>query len=169
MALSARAPEQKLSGKEQEMGIGIVFTYLLMAALAAPLLWLMWWGVNSAGSRAGRLNASAVPARGSEAKTAAEMRSQFAFPRPVDVKLTTRRGTVTMYSLSDGKEIATCLGPNHAGKCPRPSADGIVPCAGCVLALPQPIRGSVEWHIPAGYQACLLGSYDVFRQAGPAN
>jgi hypothetical protein len=33
-----------------------------------------------------------------------------------------------------------------------------------MLSLPQPIRGSREWHIPAGYQSCLVGSYAAFRQ-----
>jgi len=45
-------------------------------------------------------------------------------------------------------------------------ADGTVPCAGLLLALPRPVRGSIEWQIPAGYGACLLGGFGVFRQAG---
>ena len=149
------------------MGIGIAFTYLVIAALAAPLLWLLWWGAGSLVG--GRLQVSAVPTRGNGAKNAVKVRSGFDYPRPADVTLPGRRGAVAIYRLTDATEIGTCHGPDHAGKCPRALADGTVPCAGSLLALPRPIRGSAEWHIPFGYRACLLGSYDVFRQAGPAN
>jgi hypothetical protein len=150
------------------MATGIVFTYLLIAALAAPLLWLMWWVVDSLGG-AGRLQASAVSTPRAEANGPAKRQARFDFPRPADMRLPGVQGTVARYGLKGGSVVATCAGPDHAGGCPLASADGTVPCAGSLLALPQPIRGSFEWHIPSGYRACLLGSYDTFRQAPRAN
>jgi hypothetical protein len=142
------------------MASGFVFVYLGIAALLAPVVWLVWWGLESLSSRP----AAAHPqARGPEpAKTV------YATPHAVDVTLPRHGGVVTVYSAS-GKELSTCAGPNSGGSCSRPLADGTVPCAGCLLALPRPIRGSLDWQIPAGYQTCLLGSYGVFRQAGAAS
>jgi hypothetical protein len=80
------------------------------------------------------------------------------------MSLAIHRGAIAVCRLADGVETGGCNGPDHAGKCPRALADGTVPCAGCILSLPRPIRGSTEWHIPAGYQTCLVGSYEVFRQ-----
>ena len=92
------------------------------------------------------------------------MRSDFVRPHPIDMPLAGRTGGIVICRLSDGAEVGTCQGPNHAGKCPRPLDDGTVPCAGSALVLPLLIRGSREWHIPAGYRACFMGSYDVYRQ-----
>lgn len=150
------------------VSLGAVFAYFVLAALVAPVLWLAWWAIGSLGD-ARRLHPSPMPSEGRDGKDLARTRARFDFPRPADVRLRGVRGSVAMYGLEGSNLLATCSGPDRAGKCPRPLADGTVPCAGCVLALPQPIRGSVEWHIPVGYQACLLGSYDVFRQASPAN
>jgi hypothetical protein len=138
--------------------MGIVFTYLLIAALLAPVVWVMWWGVDSLG---GSARLSSAPAPSAPVRMA---RSSFSFPQPADMTLPRHPGAVTICRLSDGAEIGGCSGPDHAGKCPRALADGTVPCAGSVLSLPRQIRGSAEWHVPFGYRTCLLGSYEVFRQ-----
>ena len=140
------------------MGTTMAFTYLLIAALLAPVSWFMWWGVVSLGG-SGRL--SSAPAPNLRVLGA---RSTSSFPQPADMALPRRPGAVTICRLSDGAEIGSCNGPSHAGKCPRAFADGTVPCAGSVLSLPRPIRGSMEWHIPIGYRTCLMASYEVFRQ-----
>jgi hypothetical protein len=137
----------------------------VIAALAAPLLWLLWWGADSLAGT-GPLHASAAPIRDSVATSPVTARSFFKQPQPADISLAHPSGTVTIHRLSDAAPIGACAGPDSSGKCPRALTDGTVPCAGAVLALPRRIRGSAEWHIPSGYQACLLGSYDVFRQAG---
>lgn len=147
------------------MASGVVFVYLVIAALVAPLLWLAWWGADSL-SRAGRLQARTAPIGGPYARNHEAWRSLFRQPQPSDLGLTRPSGEVTIHRLTDAAQIDACVGPDSAGKCPRALADGTVPCAGAVLALPRRIRGSSEWHIPTGYHACLLGSYDVFRQAG---
>jgi hypothetical protein len=147
------------------MASGFVFVYLMIAAVAAPLLWLMWWAADSL-SDAGRLQASAAPIRGSVARNPEAGRPRFKQPQPVDFSLARPSGAVTIHRLTDAAQIGACVGPDSAGKCPRALADGTVPCAGAVLALPRRIRGSAEWHIPSGYHACLLGSYDAFRQPG---
>jgi hypothetical protein len=136
------------------MGTGIVFEYLMIAALVAPLLWLFWWG---AGSLAGRR-----PRAVTVAPTAVS-HPVFAYPEAVDLSLPSYAGVVTVYSHA-GRQLSTCNGPDSLGRCPRPAEDGTVPCSGCLLALPRPIRGSFEWQIPASYRSCLLGSYSVFRQ-----
>lgn len=140
------------------MGSTMVFTYLLIAALVLPVTWAMWWGVASLG-RSARLSSAPAPSR-----PVRGVRPVFSLPQPADMTLPRRPGAVTIYRLSDGAEIGGCSGPDHAGKCPRALANGTVPCAGSVLALPRQIRGSAEWHIPSGYRTCLLGSYEVFRQ-----
>jgi hypothetical protein len=142
------------------MAIGTVFIYLLIAALLFPLVWAMWWAASSVGSA--RPETAGVPR-----VVAAGGRPRLPFPTVIDIALPTRRNAVTIYSLQ-GREIATCAGPDAAGKCPRPLEDGSVPCSGCLLALPRRIRGSFEWQIPSGYRSCLLGSYATFRQAGQA-
>ncbi len=138
------------------MGTGIVFVYLMIAALVAPVVWVLWWSAGSLGRGARRAvtapEASTVP------------NPAFAYPEAVDLDLPSRAGAVTIYSAS-GRQVGSCAGPDSAGRCPRPDQEGTVPCSGCVLALPRPIRGSFEWQIPAHYRACLLGSYAVFRQA----
>jgi hypothetical protein len=139
------------------MGIGVVFLVLLMAAAIAPLGWVIWWAATSVGStRPSFATAVVEPVR--------KARLDFAFPQPADLSLPRRPRAIGIFRLSDGAEIGSCSGPDHAGKCPRATADGIVPCAGCMLSLPQPVRGSGEWHIPSGYKSCLVGSYQVFRQ-----
>ena len=140
------------------MGTGIVFVYLVIAAMVAPFVWVSWWAVASIG----RESAQKAPAP-ARAPVARPQRNPF----PLDLRLVSRPRAVTVYSAA-GQEISTCPGPNADGRCSRPLGDGTVPCAGCLLALPQPIRGSFEWHIPSGYQSCLLGSYDVFRARRPA-
>ena len=150
------------------MGIGIAFTYLLIAAPLAPVLWVLWWAADSVASR-GQPGSSPSPRLrafqvASERQELVGIGSSFVFPRPSDKPLAGRAGEVVICRLSDGAEVGHCQGPDHAGKCPRPLADGSVPCAGFLLALPVSLRGSLEWHIPAGYRACFLGSYDVYRQ-----
>lgn len=139
------------------MGTGIVFVYLLIAALVAPIVWLLWWGAGSLGDR--RSGAAALP-RGQGSLP----RPVFTYPEPVDVSLRSRSDAVTIYNRS-GREVDMCAGPDVKGGCPRPGEDGVVPCSGCLLALPRPMRGSFEWQVPAAYKACPIGSYAVFRQA----
>lgn len=150
------------------MGIGIAFTFLLIVALAAPFLWVAWWAAGSLGGNV-RLTPTAVTVRGDSRMGATATRSHFDRPRPADVSLPRRPGAISMYSRADRTEVASCSGPNHAGRCPRTPAGGPVPCAGLVLSLPRPLGGSTEWHVPSGYRACMLGSYDVFRQPADAN
>jgi len=140
------------------MATTIVLTYLLIAALLAPVVWVMWWGAASLGGSA-RLRAAPAPS-----PPVRRARSSFSFPQPADMTLPRHLRAIAICRLSDGAEIGGCKGPDRAGKCPLALADGTVPCAGSVLSLPQPIRGSAEWHIPSGYRTCLLGSYEIFRQ-----
>ena len=135
------------------MGTGIVFVYLLIAALVAPVAWGLWWGFASIGGRT----------RVTPARRQAPARHAASYPVPIDLALPVRPNAITVYRAS-GAEVITCQGPDAGGRCSRPLADGTVPCAGCLLALPRPLRGSLEWRIPAGYQACLVGSYAAFRQ-----
>ena len=139
------------------MGTGIVFVYLMVAALVAPIVWVLWWTAGSLGSDTRR--AATVPA------APAVLKPVFTYPEAVDLDLPSSTGSVTVYSAS-GRRLNSCAGPDSLGRCPRPEEDGTVPCRGCVLALPRPIRGSFEWQIPADYKACLLGSYWSFRRAG---
>ena len=140
------------------MGTGILFVYLLIAALVAPVVWVIWWGAGSIADSRRRPSAALAVA------TPAPARATFTFPEVVDLNLPSRTGEVVVYSPA-GRELSSCPGPDSAGGCSRPVDDGTVPCSGCVLALPRPIRGSFEWQIPAHYKACLLGSYAAFRQA----
>jgi hypothetical protein len=137
------------------MDMGIVLVFFVMAALLLPPLWAVWWALDSIGGGSPRLV--------SAPRAATAARPYVSFPTAVDVTLPSRRNAVTIYT-ARGREITTCAGPDAVGKCPRPLEDGTVPCSGCLLALPRPIRGSFEWQIPAGYSSCLLGSYSVFRQ-----
>lgn len=147
------------------MGSSVVFVYLVIAAVAAPFLWLMWSAADSLGGT-GRLHATAAPIRSSEVDAGAR-RTIFKQPQPADISLARPpSGAVTIHRLADATRVDSCVGPDSSGRCPRALADGSVPCAGAVLALPCRIRGSAEWHIPSGYQTCLLGSYDAFRQEG---
>lgn len=139
------------------MGTGIVFVYLSIAALMAPIVWLAWWAAGSLADR--RSPAGALPLG-----KVVENKPLFSYPEPVDVSLPSRSGAVTIYSRA-GREVGVCAGPDAKGGCPRPDEDGVVPCSGCLLALPRPVRGSFEWQIPAGYKACPVGSYAVFRQS----
>jgi hypothetical protein len=143
------------------MGLGIVFWYVAIAAVASPLLWLAWWGFDSLSSGR-RLPVAVALHPDGRAKRPPETPSPFDYPRPTDTRSAGRPGVVSICSLSDGAEVDSCTGPDRAGRCPSAGADGTVPCAGTVLALPRPIRGSLEWHIPSGYRACLLGSYAAF-------
>lgn len=139
------------------MGTGILFVYLVIAALVAPIAWVLWWSAGSLGRGTRR------PVRAPEAS--AVMQPVFTFPEAVDLDLPSRADAVTIYS-AKGRRVSSCVGPDSQGRCPHPDDEGMVPCSGCVLALPRPIRGSFEWQIPARYRACLLGSYASFRQAG---
>lgn len=140
------------------MGLGIPFTLLAIAALLAPIAWVLWWG---AGSLAGGRLAVAPPAP--PRAQAMGGRRILARPQPSDRALPGRPGAIAMYSLANGRELGHCQGPDAEGRCPRPLADGSVPCAGCLLALPMAVRGSREWHVPNGYRACLVGGYAVYR------
>ena len=139
------------------MSVTNPFIYLLFAVLVAPVFWLMWWAADSvfAGTRA--LAAVGPAPEGAKRRT-------FDYPRPVDVTLPRRLGTIAIYSTTDRIEIDGCRGADASGKCPRSSADGTVACAGLLLSLPAPIRGSAEWQIPIGYKICPVASYDIYRQ-----
>lgn len=150
------------------MGIGIAFTFFLIAALAAPFVWFGWWAVGSLAGD-GRMKLSVATARADVDLGANTARSRFERPRPADISLPRRPGAISMYSRAGRREVGSCSGPDHAGRCPRTSAGGPVPCAGLVLSLPRPVGGSTEWHVPSGYRACMLGSYDVFRQPAGAS
>ncbi len=139
------------------MGMGIAFTFLALAALVAPVVWLAWWAADAAVSPR-RTPAPAV-ARG----TRAPRTRTFDYPLPADTRRPGHADAIGVYE-TGGREVAVCTGPDAAGRCPKMLADGTVPCAGHVLVLPAPVRGSRDWHIPAGYQSCLVGSYGVFRQ-----
>ena len=140
------------------MATGFVVVYLAILALVAPVVWLVWWALDSAASRPATVHPPAATPKAAKPVSLA--------PHPIDRSLPFRRDMVTVYSAS-GKELSTCAGPNAQGRCSRPLEDGTVPCAGCLLALPRPIRGSLDWQIPAGYDACLLGGYGALRQAAP--
>jgi hypothetical protein len=142
------------------MASGFVLVYLAIAAIAFPFVWLTWWALDSLATRPARLH--------SEARIPPPARPAYAMPHAVDVSLRVRPSAVTVYS-NTGAELSTCAGPDATGRCSRPLADGTVPCAGCVLALPRPVRGSLEWQIPSGYRTCLLGSYGVFRHGAAAD
>lgn len=144
------------------MGTGIVLTFLLIAALLAPVVWVVWWTLAAIG---GVNRLSTAPAK---AETARRAHSSFSFPQPADMSLARYPRSIAVCRLSDGAEVGRCSGPDLAGKCPQVLANGTVPCSGAVLSLPRPIRGSMEWHIPSGYRTCLLGSYEVFRQPASA-
>ena len=92
------------------------------------------------------------------------MRTRFVRPTPAGGQYARRTGQVLICRLPDGAEVDSCHGPNREGGCPRQLDDGTVPCSGHVLALPQVLRGSWAWHIPAAYHTCFLGSYDLWRQ-----
>jgi len=83
----------------------------------------------------------------------------------MDMALPRYSTAMAICRLSDGAEIGDCKGLDRIGGCPRALPDRTVPCAGSILSLPRPIRGSSEWHIPYGYRSCLVGSYEVYRQA----
>jgi hypothetical protein len=138
--------------------MAIVFTYMLIAAALAAVVWGMWWGLSSLGSP------ERLALAGRAAPQVRQSGVSHAFPQPVDLALPRYPRAIAICRLSDGAEIGDCKGPDHAGKCPKVLADGTVPCAGALLSLPRPIRGSAEWHIPHGYSSCLVGSYDVYRQ-----
>ena len=140
------------------MATGFVFVYLAILALVAPVVWLVWWALDSAASRPATVHPPAATPKAAKPVSLA--------PHPIDRSLPFRRDMVTVYSAS-GKELSTCAGPNAQGRCSRPLEDGTVPCAGCLLALPRPIRGSLDWQIPAGYDACRLGGDGARRQAAP--
>jgi hypothetical protein len=140
------------------MATGMVFVYLVIAALLAPVVWLAWWGASAFGDTA-RLRT--VPAAG---RRPAKARPVYSIPQAADMSLPRHPWAIAVCRPSDGAEIRICNGPDGAGRCPHANADGTVPCAGLLISLPEQIRGSNEWHIPAGYESCLAGSYATFRQ-----
>lgn len=142
------------------MATGFVFVYLGIALLVAPIVWAVWWALDAVATPPASVHTSF--------RMAPPARPAYATPHAVDVDLAARPGVVTVYSTA-GKELSACDGPDAAGKCSRPLADGTVPCGGCLLALPRPIRGSFEWQIPADYRTCLLGSYGAFRTTARSN
>jgi hypothetical protein len=137
------------------MASGFVLTYVVIAAIAFPFVWLVWWALDSLASRPARIH--------TQVHIPPAARPAYTTPHAVDASMPVRPSKVTVYS-AEGAELSTCAGPDATGRCSRPLADGTVPCAGCVLALPRPLRGSLEWQIPSGYRVCLLGTYSVFRQ-----
>jgi len=139
------------------MASGFVFVYLGVAATVVPVVWFVWWGLDSLS------NSLSKPHARPAIKVPGPAKPDFAAPHAIDISLPVRRDGVTVFS-AQGVQVSTCAGPDAGGRCSRPLADGTVPCAGCLLALPRPIRGSLDWEIPAGYKACLLGSYGVLRQ-----
>lgn len=141
------------------MAAGTVFVYLLILALVAPLLWLVWWAIDSLGTGPRHpLPVSVLPQ---------PPRYEHDYAVAADLHLPVRAMSVGIYDLA-GRRIDACIGPNASGKCPHPNEEGVVPCSGCILAVPMEIRGSFEWEIPANYRSCLLGSYAIFRQTAPA-
>lgn len=136
------------------MGSGFVLTYVLIAAMVAPVVWVAWWAVASLGDS--RRRPFPVAAVGRSAA--------IGVPHPIDGNFPGRIGEIVIRRMKDGLEVGACHGPDGAGRCPRALADGTVPCAGAALALSRPVRGSLEWHIPAGYRSCMLGSYSTFTQ-----
>jgi hypothetical protein len=136
--------------------------YLLILAAVFPVLWVAWWAADSAFR--GSLVVKAVAPIPTAPKAP---RSDY--PRPVDLTLPRRRGTLVIYSRTELAETGNCRGADAAGKCPRALADGTVACAGSLLSLPAPIRGSGEWQIPFGYKVCPVASYDVYRGAASPN
>jgi hypothetical protein len=144
------------------MPVSDPFIYLLIVAAVFPVLWVAWWAADCA-FRGSQVVKAAVPI-----PTAAK-RPRSDYPRPVDLTLPRRRGTLIIYSRSQLTEIGGCLGADAAGKCPRAVADGTVACAGSLLSLPAPIRGSGEWQVPFGYKVCPVASYDIYRRAASPN
>jgi hypothetical protein len=140
------------------MPIGDPFIFLLIAAAVLSLVWFAWFAAESAfhGSQV----ATAVGATPRTKKP-----RSFDYPRPVDLTLPRGRSILILHSPTEWTEFESCRGADAAGNCPRALADGTVACAGSLLSLPAPIRGSAEWHIPVGYKTCPVASYDVYRQA----
>lgn len=139
------------------MSVTNPFIYLLLIGLVAPVLWVAWWAVDSVFA-----SPRVVGSVGPIAKSPKPRK--FDYPRPIDLTLPRRQGSIAIYSLNGRTEIDRCHGADASGKCPRATADGTVACAGSLLALPAPIRGSAEWQIPSDYKVCPVASYDVYRQ-----
>ena len=142
------------------MGMGIAFTFLLVAALVAPVAWAAWFAADSFLTRP----AAAGATRGG-ARPPAPTAAWFDYPVATDSRRPGRPDGITVYNLFGGAPKAYCDGPDARGGCPITRADGTVPCAGCLVVLPEPVRGSRDWHIPAGYKSCVVGSYASYRQS----
>ena len=141
------------------MGMGIAFTFIALAVLAAPIVWLVWWAADSLGNRPIAATVPAAPKPRID-----DRRTRFAYPQPADSRMPESPDGITVYGLAGGDPKAFCSGPDSKGACPIAHADGVVPCAGCVLVLPVAVRGSRDWHIPAGYTSCIAGTYGALRQ-----
>lgn len=98
------------------------------------------------------------------------MTARTAVPVPVPVRAQTPlpgdRHRIRVFRASDWKEIGSCAGATGDGRCSQPGEGGSVPCAGCVIVLPMPVEGSVQWHIPASYRGCFPGSYAAYTHSG---
>lgn len=140
------------------MDFGIVIVVVVLAAILAPLFWAVWWAVDSLGSPRVAIPAAVGPTPKPPAR-------RIDYPVAVDSRLPGRPDAITVYTASAQAPKSFCAGPDAAGRCPIALSDGTVPCAGCVLVLPQPVRGSRDWQIPRDFQTCLVGSYSLYRQA----
>ena len=138
------------------MGLGIAFTFIFLAALLAPVAWVLWWAVDSAGARRPLI-------AGHEPRIQRAARPAFDHPVALDMRLPGRVDRITVYRQGAGGPATFCSGPDAHGSCPIAKADGTVPCAGCSLVLPFAVRGSRDWHIPPGYRSCVVGSYGALR------
>ncbi len=143
------------------MGLGIAFTFIFLAALLAPVVWVVWWAADSAGSRT---PAVAATPRRRPAPPHGVTRPAFPYPQISDTRLPGRPDAITVYRKGAALPASFCKGPDARGACPIANADGTVPCSGCSLVLPVAVSGSRDWTIPAGYRSCLVGSYGALRQ-----
>ena len=143
------------------MGMGIAFTFIFLAALLAPVVWVIWWAADSAGSRT---PAVAVAPKRRAQQPHGVTRPVFQYPQAADLRLAGRPDAITVYRHGATAPAAFCKGPDAKGGCPIAKVDGTVPCAGCTLVLPVAVRGSRDWDIPAGYRTCLVASYGALRQ-----
>ncbi|GGN52004.1 hypothetical protein FHR83_008810 [Actinoplanes campanulatus] len=53
-----------------------------------------------------------------------------------------------------GEVLHTCPGPDPSGRCPMAGPDGVVPCAGLMIAPPRPDPPYWPLRIPPGYRYC---------------
>ena len=140
------------------MGIGYAVALLVTILVLAPALWLIGWAVHGLVTRP-----AVQPVRLEAAPRTRPARERW--PHALDHALPAGRGEVGIFRAADERKVDACVGPDPAGRCPRTQADGTVPCAARLLALPVPIRGAQAWHVPAGYTTCPLAGYGVYQEA----